>query len=53
MRQLFLILCLPVIFNISLMGQEKSAEDIQKDILDCLVEMGKDTIPALFVVACK
>lgn len=53
MKQLFFTLCLPVIFNISLMGQEKSAEDIQKDILDCLVEMGKDTILALNVCESK
>jgi len=53
MKQLFLTLCLPVIFNISLMGQEKSAEDIQKDILDCLVEMGKDTISTLNVCESK
>lgn len=49
MKQLFLILCLSIIFNNSLMGQEKSAEDIKKDILDCLEEMGKDTLPTLNV----
>jgi hypothetical protein len=53
MRQLFLILCLPVIFNILLMGQEKSAEDIQKDILYCLVEMGTDTTSTLNVCESK
>jgi hypothetical protein len=53
MKKLFLTLCLPVIFNISLMGQEKSARDIPKDILDCLVEMGKDTIPTLNVCESK
>jgi hypothetical protein len=31
------------------MGQEKSAEDIPKDILDCLVEMGNDSTPTLNV----
>jgi hypothetical protein len=35
------------------MGQEKSAKDIPQDILDCLVEMGKDTIPALNVCESK
>jgi hypothetical protein len=40
MKQLFLTLCLSLIFNISLMGQEKSAKDIPQDILGCLIEMG-------------
>jgi hypothetical protein len=47
MKQLFLILCMPVIFNLSVMGQQKSTEDIPKDILDCLTEMGKDTLSIL------
>ena len=36
MKHLLLILFLPMIFNISLMGQDKSEQDRQKDILDCL-----------------
>lgn len=40
-------------FNISLMGQEKSAKDIPKEILDCLVDMGKDTISTLNVCESK
>ena len=39
MKHLLLILFLPMIFNISLMGQDKSEQDRQKDILDCLVKM--------------
>jgi len=50
MKQLFLTLCLPVIFNISLMGQENN---IPKDILDCLTEMGKDSISTLNVCESK
>ena len=44
MKHLLLILFLPMIFNISLMGQDKSEQDRQKDILDCLVKMGEDTM---------
>ncbi len=33
MKKLFLVLCLPIILNITLIGQEKSAEDIQKNII--------------------
>ena len=44
MKQLFLVLCLPLILNVSLIGQEKSAEDIQKNIIKCFENMGKDTI---------
>lgn len=40
MKHLLLILFLPMIFNISLMGQDKSEQDRQKDILDCLVKNG-------------
>jgi hypothetical protein len=47
MKKIFLIQCLSLIFNISLMGQEKSAKDLPQEILDCLLEMGKDTIPTL------
>ena len=47
MKQLFLVLCLPLILNVSLIGQEKSAEDIQKNIIKCFEEMGKDTISTL------
>jgi hypothetical protein len=35
------------------MGQEKSAKDIPQDVLDCLVEMGKDTIPILNICESK
>lgn len=35
------------------MGQEKIAENIPKDILDCLTEMGKDTVSALNVCESK
>lgn len=47
MKQLFLILCLPILFNLSLMGQEQSAEEIQKELLNCVAEMGKDTASIL------
>ena len=47
MKHLLLILFLPMIFNISLMGQDKSEQDRQKDILDCLVKMGEDTMVTL------
>ena len=53
MKQLFLILCMSVIFNGFLMGQEKLAENIPKDILDCLTEMGKDTVSTLNVCESK
>jgi len=53
MKHLFSILCLSIIFSISLMGQEKSTENIEKDILDCLVEMGKDTISTLNICESK
>jgi hypothetical protein len=53
MKQLFLALCLSVIFNISLMGQEKSLKEIPQDILDCLVNMGNDSIPTLNVCESK
>lgn len=47
MKKIFLVLCLPIILNITLMGQEKSAEDIQKNIIKCFENMGKDTISIL------
>ncbi len=53
MKQLFLTLCLPIIFNSFLMGQEKSTENIPKDILDCLTEVGKDTVSTLNVCESK
>jgi hypothetical protein len=53
MEKIFPTLCLSVIFNISLMGQEKSAKDIPQEIIDCLVEMGKDTIPILNICESK
>ncbi len=52
MKQLFLTMSLSIIFNICLMGQEKT-ENIPKDILNCLIEMGKDTIPVLNVCESK
>ena len=39
MKHLLLILFLPMIFNISLMGQDKSEQDRQKIFLDCLVKI--------------
>ncbi|MDR1714483.1 MAG: hypothetical protein LBS20_01410 [Prevotella sp.] len=53
MRHLLLTLCLPVFFNISIMGQEKIVENIPKDILDCLVEMGTDTLSTLNICESK
>jgi len=53
MKQLFLTLCMSVIFNSFLMGQEKSAENIPKDILDCLTEVGKDTVSTLNICESK
>ena len=53
MKQLFLILCMSLIFNSCLMGQEKLAENTPKDILDCLTEVGKDTVSALNVCESK
>jgi hypothetical protein len=44
---------MPVIFNSFLMGQEKSAENIPKDILDCLTEVGKDTASTLNISESK
>jgi hypothetical protein len=35
------------------MGQEKSVKDIPQDILDCLVEMGTDTISILNICESK
>jgi hypothetical protein len=35
------------------MGQEKSAKNIPKDILDCLTEVGKDTVSTLNVCESK
>jgi hypothetical protein len=31
----------------TLFGQEQTLENIPKNILECLLEMGKDTIPTL------
>ena len=42
-----------MIFNISLMGQDKSEQDRQKDILDCLVKMGEDTMVTLNICESK
>lgn len=42
-----------MIFNISLMGQDKSEEGGQKDILDCLVNMGEDTTTTLNICESK
>ena len=53
MKHLLLILFLPMIFNISLMGQDKSEQDRQKDILDCLVKMGEDTMVTLNICESK
>lgn len=53
MKRLFLILCMSVIFNSFLMGQEKLAENIPKDILDCLTEVGKNTVSTLNVCESK
>ena len=36
-----------IVFNISLMGQDKLFGNIQKDILDCLSYVGQDTLPTL------
>ena len=53
MKHLLLILFLPMIFNISLMGQDKSEQDRQKDILDCLVKMGADPMVTLNICESK
>ena len=53
MKQLFLILCMSLIFNNFLMGQEKLMENISKDILDCLTEVGKDAVSTLNVCESK
>lgn len=42
-----------MIFNISLMGQDKSEEDRQKDILVCLVKMEEDTATTLNICESK
>ena len=47
MKQLFLILSISLIFNNFLIGQEKLKENISKDILDCLTEVGKDAASTL------
>jgi len=44
MKYLISALCLSLIFNIFLMGQEEPTEKSQKEILDCLVKTGNDTI---------
>ena len=44
MKQLFLILYMSVIFNSSVIGQEELSENIKKEILDCLAEIGKDIL---------
>ena len=53
MKQLFLILCMYLIFNNCLIGQEKLKENISKDILDCLTEVGKDAVSTLNVCESK
>ena len=53
MKQLFLILCMSLIFNNCLMGQEKLMENISKDILDCLTEVGKNAVSTLNVCESK
>ena len=47
MKQLALILCMLFIFNSYLMGQEQLTENIPKDISDCLIKVGEDTLSAL------
>jgi hypothetical protein len=42
-----------VIFNSFLMGQEKLTENIPTDILDCLTEVGTDTVSTLNVCESK
>ena len=42
-----------LIFNNFLMGQEKLMENISKDILDCLTEVGKDAVSTLNVCESK
>jgi hypothetical protein len=49
MKQLFLTLWLSTIFDVFPMRQEKLTENIPQDILDCLIEIGKDTISTLNV----
>lgn len=41
------MLCMSLIFNSSLLGQDKSSEEIPKDIIDCLTEIGKDNVSTL------
>ncbi len=53
MKQLLFTLCLSIIFSISLMGQEELTEDMLKDILDCLPELGNDNISSLNVCESK
>lgn len=53
MKHLFLTLCLSIIFNTSLIGQEKLTEETQNDILNCLVKMGQDTISTLNISESK
>jgi hypothetical protein len=52
MKQIFIILGV-VLFNMPLMGQEKTTKDMPKDILDCLPEMGKDVTSTLNVCESK
>lgn len=47
MKQLFLILCMSLIFSNCLIGQDKLKKNISKDILDCLTEVGKDAASTL------
>ncbi|ATS06620.1 hypothetical protein CLI75_10380 [Porphyromonas gingivalis] len=53
MKQLFLALCMSLIFNNCLIGQEKLKGNISKDILDCLTEVGKDAVSTLNVCESK
>lgn len=49
MKHIFLKLLISITFTLMLSGQEKSLENTPKDILECLVEMGKNTLPNLNV----
>lgn len=53
MKQLFLILYMSLIFNSFLMGQEKLTKNIPKDILNCLIEVGKSTVSTINVCESK
>ena len=53
MKHLFFILYISITFNSMLLGQEKSLENIPKDILECIGKMGDDNSPTLNECECK